>query len=59
MTAYFQTELMLALINVSLSPYSICVTSQWVHIISVSQKLMCPIQSQCHLVFLDLPNGIL
>jgi hypothetical protein len=31
---------------------------QWIHVISVSQKLMCPIQFQPHLVFLDLPNGI-
>jgi secreted Zn-dependent insulinase-like peptidase len=28
------------------------------HIISVSQKLMCPIQFASHLVFLHLPNGI-
>jgi hypothetical protein len=26
--------------------------------ISISQKLMCPIQFQSHLRFLDLPNGI-
>jgi hypothetical protein len=37
---------------------SIYVISQQIPIISVSQKLMCPIQFQSHVVFLDLPNGI-
>jgi hypothetical protein len=38
---------------------SIYVIFNYICIISIDQKLMCPIQFQSHLAFLNFPNGIL
>jgi uncharacterized protein YbbC (DUF1343 family) len=38
--------------------YDIYVFSQYTYIISIGQKLVCPIQFQAFLVLLDPPNGV-
>jgi hypothetical protein len=39
-------------------PYSIYVSARLINIISIHQELMCSIQFQFLLVFLDLPDGV-
>jgi hypothetical protein len=38
--------------------YSIYVFSHYINVISIGQKLMCPIQFQSFLVLLDPPDGM-
>jgi hypothetical protein len=38
--------------------YSIYVSSQYINVINIGQKLVCPVQFQPFLVLLDPPNGM-
>jgi hypothetical protein len=56
---YFCTSLLTGISEILFVFYGIYVIPQRICIIRINQNLMCPIQYQSHLVFVDLPNGVL